>query len=310
MSAEGDGPRDDGRPDPADDPFAFAPDAHDEERAAGTDADAEDGRRERDDDAGRGTAGRGDRRRGAEELAAEAEAAREARAHEVADRAATHARAVGARWLAVAAVVFVVLIGVTSLTGGRGPQGGDVEPGETLPAFAAPLVSQPRLQGGEDVNLAREDDQGQAGRRAACSIRNRSVVTSCALLRRGPLVLVLFSRGIGACVGAVDELDRLRRRYPAVQALAVSLLGRWDSTRETARERRWTLPVVYDRDGALAQALGAPACPLVLFVRRDGTVQERVIGRLEPGRLERGIRDLLRPRSGTGTTVDPAPPAR
>ena len=136
------------------------------------------------------------------------------------------------------------------------------------------------------------------------------VVTSCALLDRGPLVVVLFSRGIDACVGAVDLLDAARARYPGIGTLAVSLLGRHDSTGETARDRRWTLPVVYDRDGALASVLGAPACPLVLFVRPDGTVQQRIIGGLDRAELDRGIRALLTPPAGGSTTVDAAPAGR
>ncbi|MSW50376.1 MAG: hypothetical protein F2817_05725 [Actinobacteria bacterium] len=286
----------DGRPqrDGDGDPFAFAPDPED----GGPTGDA-------DGPAG----GRRPRRRPAADVAADAEAERLERVRLTAEEASERARSIGVRWLAVALIAFVVIIGVTTIAGGRDEQGGDVAAGETLPPFAAPLVSQPRLEN-EDVNLARRDGQGEAGNTAACSIRNRSVVTSCALLERGPLVLVLFSRGIDACVGAVDLLDAARARYPGLGTLAVSLLGRHDSTGQTARDRRWTLPVVYDRDGALASVLGAPACPLVLFVRPDGTVQQRIIGGLDRAELDRGIRDLLTPPAGTTTAVDGAPAGR
>jgi hypothetical protein len=231
-----------------------------------------------------------------------------ARMRNVADDASAHARAVGARWLVGAVVVFLVLVVITTVSGGPDGDGGDVQPGERLPEFAAPLVDQPKLSA-EDVNLATKDGQGEAGEKAACSIRNRSVVTSCALLARGPLVVVVFSRGVGSCVEAVDAVDAERRRFPGLQALAVSLLGRHDTTGETARDRRWTLPVVYDRDGALGSVLGVPACPLVLFVRPDGTVDRRIIGSLDRAELVAAMRRLVAPAPGA-TTVDSAPPGR
>lgn len=234
---------------------------------------------------------------------------RTARIRATADEASAHARAIGARWLAGAVVVFLILVVVTTVGGGPDGDGGDVRPGERLPDFAAPLVTEPRLDA-EDVNLAAEDGQGEAGNRAACSIRNRSVVTSCALLARGPLVVVVFSRGVDSCVRAVDLVDAERRRFPGLQALAVSLLGRHDSTGETARDRRWTLPVVYDRDGALGSVLGVPACPLVLFVRRDGTVDRRIIGDLDRAELVAAMRRLTTPPAPAGTTVDATSPGR
>ncbi|WP_026912890.1 hypothetical protein [Patulibacter minatonensis] len=234
-----------------------------------------------------------------------------ARIRAAAEAASARAQAVGVRWLAVAGIVLVLLVGVTTLIGGRdgGPTGGDVAAGEQLPDFAAPLATAPKLDR-DDVNVAQKDGQGEAGKYAACSIRNPSVVTSCALLDRGPLVLVLFSRGVQQCVDAVDLLDRERRRFPTLQTLAVATLGQHDATAETAASRRWTLPVAYDRDRGFSALLGAPACPLVLFVRRDGTVEKRIIGRLSTDALVRAMRGLARSAAPPTTTVDATPPGR
>lgn len=312
MSAGGHPPDPDS--DPGDDPFAFPSD----------DGSSPPGDEPPTDTAAQGAAGparsggapvpasrssRGRRRtRRAADPSAPADE-RTTRARNVADEASAHARAVGARWLAGAVVVFLVLVVVTTVGGGPDGDGGDVAPGERLPDFAAPLVSQPRLDA-EDVNLATQDGQGEAGEKAACSIRNRSVVTSCGLLARGPLVVVVFSRGVDSCVRAVDLVDAERRRFPGLQALGVSLLGRHDTTGETARDRRWTLPVVYDRDGALGSVLGVPACPLVLFVRRDGTVDRRIIGDLDRAELVTAMRRLVAPPAPSGSTVDSAPAGR
>lgn len=338
-------PADDAPQDGTDDPFAFAPDGEDRRTPGPTDDDGRPGHAPDDPFAfpadepgapGVGPAARpgdGDpaptgpaapRRPGRRKASVGRRALDDdetARVRTVAEDAAAHARAVGGRWLAVALAVLVVLVIVTTVTGGPDRDGGDVAAGERLPDFAAPLVSAPKLDR-EDVNLATKDGQGEAGNTAACAIRDPSVVTSCGLLARGPLVLVLFSRGVDACVRAVDELEVVRRRHPGLQTLAVSLLGRHDTTGETARGRGWTLPVAYDRDGALGQVLGAPACPLVLFVRRDGTVRQRIIGTLDAGALERGVGRLLASRppgasttpadstASPATTVDSTPPGR
>jgi hypothetical protein len=329
MSAAG--PPDDRSPgeDPDDDPFAFPPDA--EDAAGDPERPADDGR-----DAGdRPPAGPDDDPFAfppdAEDAAGGRDAApvtpgpappapartpaerdeeeRTARVRTAAEEASRHAQAVGVRWLAVALVVFLVVVGITTLGGGRGASGGDVQPGERLPVFAAPLATQPELAE-DDVNVATKDGQGEAGGRAACSIRNRSVVTSCALLDRGPLVLVLYSGGVADCVAAVDELDRLRPRFPRLQTLAVATLGEHDAVAATVRARRWSVPTVYDADGGLTSLLGAPACPLVLFVRPDGTVAQRIIGRLPAGALERGMRRLQADRGSGTRTVDGPPPGR
>jgi hypothetical protein len=295
----------------SDDPFAFPedgpapdPDAHPDDPAPGTDADEEAPADRRPPSAP--PAPRRRRRRSAPRSDDEA-----ARIRAAAEAASARAQAVGVRWLAVAGIVLVLLVGVTTLLGGRdgGPSGGDVAAGEQLPDFAAPLATAPKLEK-DDVNVAQEDGQGEAGRYAACSISNPSVITSCALLRRGPLVLVLFSRGVGRCVDAVDRIDRERRRFPALRALAVAVGGGHDATAETVATRHWSLPVAYDRDQGLAALLGAPACPLVLFVRPDGTVQKRIIGRLDTDDLASAMRALTLPVAAPTTTVDSTPPGR
>lgn len=266
------------------DPFAFAPDEQD--AAPGTAPAPDPGSAPADVPATPARASRRDPE--AEERTAELRTQ--------AARASRHAQAVGVRWLLGALVVFAIVVAITTVGGDRGGSGGDVQPGERLPAFAAPLATAPSLGDNDDVNVATRDGQGEAGAKAACSIRNRSVVTSCALLARGPLVLVLYSGGVEDCVAAVDDLDRLRPRYPRLSTLAVAILGERESVGATVRARRWDVPTVYDGDGVLSTLLGAPACPLVLFVRKDGTVAQRIIGRLPAGALERGMRRLV---SGT-----------
>ncbi|MCV4754782.1 hypothetical protein OFC37_35495, partial [Escherichia coli] len=80
-------------------------------------------------------------------------------------------------------------------------------------------------------------DQGAAGRRPACSIRHPSVVTSCALLRRGPLVVVTY-RPVDECLAVVDAVDRLVARTAGLTGLAVATGDDHDDAAATARARR------------------------------------------------------------------------
>jgi hypothetical protein len=224
------------------------------------------------------------------------------------------ARASGNRWWIAIAVLVLVVVGGSLLTLYNGRSGSPaVGPGDLLPPFAAPLATEPKLEH-DAVNYAATGDEGEAGRVPACSVANRSVVTSCRLLDEGPLVLMMFATGVDECVRAVDDLDRLRASYPAVRTLAVAIGGEHDKTATAVRDRRWTLPVAYDRDGGLSARLGAPACPFVLFVAADGTVRQRLFGGVTADELARATRELADEharRGPTGTTPKtPSAPGR
>lgn len=220
------------------------------------------------------------------------------------------------RYMLIVVLLIAVVAGVSILALNRS-DGGDsqVRPGERLPDFAAPLAGLPKLAH-DDINLAQRPHQGQAGNRAACSIVNPSVVTSCGLLRRGPLVLMMFSRRVAECVQAVDTLEALRPGSSRLQTLAVAIGGHHDDTTAAKRSRGWRLPVAYDADGALASRLGAAVCPLVLFVGRDGIVQDRIVGQVTPAALRQKTAALLaanpRPATSrsTATTVPHPAPGR
>lgn len=224
-------------------------------------------------------------------------------------RALDVARSVGSRWLAAIVVLLLLVVGVSLLTVYNGREGSpSIGEGDRLPPFAAPLATAPKLEH-DAVNFAAHRGEGDAGRVPACSIDDPSVVTSCAALRKGPLVLMMFGIGVQECVTAVDELDRLAPRYPGVGTLAVAIGGRHDKTATVVRDRRWRLPVAYDRDGGLASRLGAPACPFVLFVQADGLVVEQLFGSVTSAELAEGMARLAAtsPSPGTSTTSTPRP---
>lgn len=202
------------------------------------------------------------------------------------------ARDAGRRWVVAVVVLLVLVVGVSLLTfyNGRNSSNG-VQVGDSLPPFAAPLATAPKLEN-DAVNYAANAESGDAGRVAACSIDDPAVITSCALLRQGPMVFVMFALGVDECVRTVDDLDRVRADYPAVRTLAVAIGGTHAKTAAAVRNRRWRLPVAYDRDGGLSSRLGAPACPYVLFVDADGTVTDRRFGATSAADLARGMARL------------------
>ena len=114
------------------------------------------------------------------------------------------------RYVGLLAVVILVLLTVnTILTKPNGARG--IEPGETIPPFAAPLALG-ALNG--DVNVARHADEGSAGRTPACAVRGPGVLNVCELYRGRPLVLALFVDG-GSCPDVLGEMQALAGVFPS-----------------------------------------------------------------------------------------------
>jgi hypothetical protein len=188
--------------------------------------------------------------------------------------------------VAVAALAYITLNTLrTEGVGSTGPTAG-----VQLPPFAAPLVLSD-LEG--DANVAIRPDQGAAGARPACSIRDPRALNVCALVRERPLVLAFITEG-DRCVAELDALDAVAPRFPDVAFAAVAIRGDRGDLRELVREHRWSLPVAQDRDGAVANVYGVAVCPTVVFAYRGGQVMESAIGDdvATPAQLVRMVRAL------------------
>lgn len=155
--------------------------------------------------------------------------------------------------------------------------------GDQMPDFAAPLV-RGSLDG--DANLAIRDDQGPAGARPACEVRGPEILNGCQLAERGPVVLAFVAR-VGACMGQLRALERLRRDEPRLQVAAVAIKGDRDELRRDLDRLGVTIPVGWDRDGALSSVYRVVVCPQVTFADRGGTVRDTAYG-------EEGLAELRR----------------
>lgn len=143
-----------------------------------------------------------------------------------------------------------------------------VPAGVRLRWFAAPLAGS-SLVGDANVN-------------PPCTIQRHDprALNDCLLVQRAPLVLGFFATGSAACVREIDTLQAVALRFHGspVQFAAVAVRTGPSAARAVLRSHRWTIPVAYDRDGAVGALYGVAACPLVELARRGGIVVDRLIG--------------------------------
>jgi peroxiredoxin len=114
---------------------------------------------------------------------------------------------------------------------------------------------------------------------------------------RTPLVLGFFVTGSDACRRQIDTLQAVSRQFPhrRVQFAAVAVRASRASTAKLVRSHNWTIPVAYDRDGAIGDLYGVEICPMVELAYRGGTVADRLIGEhwLKRSDLAARVRALL-----------------
>jgi hypothetical protein len=173
------------------------------------------------------------------------------------------------RYVGLLALAILVLITInTIVTKPNGARG--IEPGHTIPPFAAPLVVG-TLNG--DVNVATRAGEGAAGRIPACAVQGPGVLNVCALYRGRPLVLALFVQA-GSCPDVLSQMQALAGAFPAVSFAAVAIKGERGPLLTLIRKRGLSsVRVGIDRDGVLAGLYRVASCPQVSFVLPGGVVQ-------------------------------------
>ncbi len=172
------------------------------------------------------------------------------------------------RWMiGIFGLVLVVAISIYQFaTHGVGTTG--VPPGQRLHFFAAPLA---------DTNLV-----GDPNLNPPCTLARHDprALNLCLVAQRTPLVLAFFVTGSDQCLRQVDALQTLSRQFSArsVQFAAVAVSATRASTAALVRSHRWTIPVAYDRGGAIGSLYGIALCPIVELAYRGGIVKDRLIG--------------------------------
>lgn len=200
-------------------------------------------------------------------------------------------------WVGVAFLILVVVATLNTLrTDEDGLLGaGEAEAGTPLAEFALP-----RLPGGPDADAnIYQDDCGtseipcppEERRTPACEVEDDGVIRVCDLFDR-PLVLSFWFTTPGDCPPTQDVVDAVSARYrDRVAFLSIAVRGERDELERIIRERGWSLPIGWDRDGAVSSLLRVGVCPTVAFVLPGGILSGAAIGSDEL--TEAGLSDRI-----------------
>lgn len=207
------------------------------------------------------------------------------------------------RYSLVVGLIFlavIVVAAVNTIGGGGGETLGldRLPPRWPLPEFAVPEGAG-RLEG--DANVSQDDCEtsaipcpGGSERTPACRIDAAEAIRVCDLFDRPLVISFWFSKGGGDCVEQQDLVERVHRRYRGrVGFLSLDIRDDRDTLRDLIRRRGWTMPVGYDRDGAVAGLYGVGLCPTFAYVFPGGTLQGAGIGELTVDQLSDRVDRLL-----------------
>lgn len=166
-----------------------------------------------------------------------------------------------------------------------------------LPEFAVPAGAG-QLEG--DANVAQDDCESSAipcpegsQRTPACRIDTAEAIRVCDLFGRPLVISFWFSKGEG-CVAQQDLVERVFRRYRGrVGFLSLDIRDDRDTLRDLIRQRGWTMPVGYDRDGAVGSLYGVGGCPTFLYSFPGGTTQGVSVGELDVDQLSDRVDRLI-----------------
>jgi hypothetical protein len=187
----------------------------------------------------------------------------------------------GRRYSTFVGIAFLVLIVIATLNTIRTQSGGTLgvsggDRGMPLSEFAVPDALPPGPLD-KDANIAQDDCSTSenpcpagAQRTSACEIPNAGAIRVCDLFNR-PLVLSFwFTRGAN-CVPVQDALDDIARDYRGrVNFLTIDIRDDPAEVRRIASEHGWSIPVGYDRDGAVSDLYRVGVCPTVAFAYPGG----------------------------------------
>jgi peroxiredoxin len=115
-------------------------------------------------------------------------------------------------------------------------------------------------------------------------------------------VLGLFAPASGDCVKQIDTIQKVSAQFSTarVQFAAVAIRTSHKSAAALVRTHHWTIPVAYDRDGAIGDLYGVQVCPMVELAYRGGVVKDRLVSDkwLAPTALAGRVQALINARGG------------
>jgi hypothetical protein len=181
----------------------------------------------------------------------------------------------------------VLLFAETLPNQGKGLKG--PEPGQPLPAFAAPTAAGDK-EG--DANVCqRKPCNKNAGKIPACAVRGSGIVRVCPTERGARVMTFVVTRGTD-CEPQVDRVERMMGDFPGVRFVTVLSGDTKEEAKNLAIARGWRQPVAVDEDGSLVNLYGVGVCPITVFAR-NGRVRATNVGNLTETELRQRTRRLL-----------------
>jgi hypothetical protein len=207
------------------------------------------------------------------------------------------------RYSIVVGLLFLVVIAIATLHTLGGGGGGETLGLDRLPArwplpgFAVPAGAS-QLEG--DANVAQDDCETaelpcpeDAQRTPACRIQTRGAIRVCDFFDRPLVISFWFTEGDG-CTEQQDVVQEVSERYRGrVGFLSLDIRDDRGTLRDLIHQHHWTMPVGYDRDGAVASLYGVGGCPTFAYVYPGGTLQDASIGDLTAAELSDKVDRLL-----------------
>jgi hypothetical protein len=127
----------------------------------------------------------------------------------------------------------------------------------------------------------------------ACQIATKGAIRDCDLFDRPLVISFWFTKGDG-CVDQQDVVQRVYERYRGrVGFLSLDIRDDRGTLRDLIGQHGWTMPVGYDRDGAVASLYKVGGCPTVAYVYPGGTLESAGIGELTVAGLSARVERLL-----------------
>ncbi|MGN6275287.1 MAG: TlpA family protein disulfide reductase [Solirubrobacterales bacterium] len=216
------------------------------------------------------------------------------------------------RYSIVVGLLFLAIIAVATIHTIEGGGGGETLGLERLPArwplpeFAVPAAAG-RLEG--DANIAQDDCETSSlpcpegsQRTPACRVHVAGAIRVCDFFGKPLVISFWFAEG-GGCADQQDVVQRVSERYRGrVGFLSLDIRDDRGTLRELIRQHGWTMPVGYDRDGAVAGLYGVGGCPTFAYVYPGGTLQGASIGDLTVAQLSGHVEQLLTATARAGAS--------
>ena len=192
----------------------------------------------------------------------------------------------GGRYSLFVGLAFVGLIIVAAINAARTGEGtvlGTEEVrGEPLPEFAVPDI-RGSLDG--DANVAQDDCESSDNpcpdsdvRTPACEIEPEGAIRVCDLFDRPLVISFWFTRG-AECLPSQDSFDAVAQRYRGrVNFLSLDIRDDREEVEQIVSEHGWSVPVGWDRDGAVSNIMRIGVCPTVAFAYPGGILESAEVG--------------------------------